>query len=82
MGVYYGDTVTMMVEGEPRRFRGATVSAGAISALGVAPLLGRTFVDADNQPGAPRTVILSYQFWQREHGGDPGIVGRSPDHGR
>jgi predicted permease len=76
MGAYYGDTVTMMVEGEPRRFRGATVSAGAISALGVAPLLGRTFVDADNQPGAPRTVILSYQFWQREHGGDPGIVGR------
>ncbi len=45
--------------------------------LGVTPLLGRTFTRADDRPGAPATVILSYQLWQTEFGGDPFIVGRS-----
>jgi len=45
--------------------------------FGVAPLMGRTFNDADDQTGAEPVVVLSYGFWQRRFNGDAGIVGRS-----
>jgi putative ABC transport system permease protein len=45
--------------------------------LGVAPLIGRAYTDADDQAGADPVVVLSYGFWQRRFNGDPGIVGRS-----
>ena len=37
---------------------------------------GRTFVAADDAPGAPAVLVLSYKYWQRSFGGDPNIVGR------
>jgi len=42
----------------------------------VKPLLGRTFDAADDRRRAPRTLILSHGFWQRQFGGDPQAVGR------
>ena len=45
--------------------------------FGVAPLLGRTFTDADDQSGAEPVVVLSYGFWQRRFNGDASMVGRS-----
>ncbi len=44
--------------------------------LGVKPLLGRTFTEEENRAGFGSAMILSYETWQREFGGDPGIVGR------
>jgi predicted permease len=44
--------------------------------FGVAPLMGRTFTDADDQAGADPVAVLSYGFWQRRFNSDPGIVGR------
>jgi predicted permease len=45
--------------------------------FGDAPLIGRTFSDADDQPGAEPVVVMSYGFWQRRFAGDPRTVGRS-----
>jgi putative ABC transport system permease protein len=44
--------------------------------LGVAPILGRTFLPDEDRPQAERTVILSYGLWQRRFGADPNIVGQ------
>jgi predicted permease len=44
--------------------------------FGVAPLVGRTYTDADDQAGAAEVAVLSYGFWQRHFNGDPAIVGR------
>ena len=38
---------------EPERVQGAAVSAGLFRLLGIAPVLGRDFVEADDRPGAP-----------------------------
>jgi predicted permease len=46
--------------------------------LGVAPLLGRGFIDSDAPEGQdPQPVVLlSYKFWQRHFAGRPDIVGK------
>jgi len=54
----------------------AVVSANFFDVLGVKPLLGRTFVPADESHGAGAVLILSHGYWTARHGGDPGIVGR------
>lgn len=54
-----------------------SVGGNFFDLLGATPLLGRTFHPDDDRRGAARTVVLSYAFWQRQFGGDPGAVGRT-----
>jgi putative ABC transport system permease protein len=77
MGVYHFESITITTSGEPRRLTGTSVSGDLFHTLGVAPVAGRTFTDADDLDGAPGTIVLSYRLWQTEFGGDPGIIGRS-----
>lgn len=58
------------------RVETAVVSANFFDVLGVKPLLGRTFVAADETPGGAAVLILSYKYWQAHQGGDPHIVGK------
>src|SRR5580700_1276693 len=58
------------------RVQAAVVSGNFFDVLGVKPLLGRTFVDADDQPNAAPVIVLSYKFWQQHRNGDPAIVGK------
>jgi putative ABC transport system permease protein len=62
---------------EPDRVRTGVVSANFFDVLGVKPQLGRSFVPEDDKPGAPPVLILSYKYWQQNHGGDPNIIGRA-----
>jgi putative ABC transport system permease protein len=71
--------------GAAERIRGVTISPSLLHTLGVAPLLGRTFIDAEDPIEAQANVIiLSYRMWQRRFGGDPDIVGKALllDHAR
>ena len=61
---------------EPIQVSGAGVTADFFRVLGVAPLLGRTFVRGEDAVGAAPVVVLTYGFWQRQYGGDPSAVGR------
>jgi predicted permease len=61
---------------EPERVSTGVVSASFFDVLGVTPLHGRAFQDADDKPGAPAVLMLSHAYWKRSFGGDPGIVGR------
>jgi predicted permease len=61
---------------EPERLQGRLVSAEFFSTLGIKPLLGRDFLAEDDRSGATPAVILSYGFWQRRFGNDPGIIGK------
>ena len=53
------------------------VSGSFFRTLGVTPLLGRGFTDADDRPAAPRTVVLPYSTWQRWFSGREDILGQS-----
>jgi|ERR1043166_4287894 predicted permease len=64
--------------GEARYAEGLYVSGEFFSQLGVEAVLGRTFTaQDDSQTCAGAGAVLSYAFWQREFGGDPGILGHS-----
>jgi predicted permease len=52
------------------------VSGGFLGALGVVPMLGRGFTDADDTPAAPRAVMLTYATWWDRFAGRQDIVGQ------
>ena len=58
---------------------GMVVTTNFFGRLGLRPVLGRTFVDAEaadpNTP--PRAIVLGYERWQKSFGGDPGILGKT-----
>lgn len=67
----YGNT-TVTVAGEtlfPERLRGARVTTNLFSVLGVTPVLGRDFTEADAAAGAPAVAIVNYRQWQSRFGG-------------
>src|SRR5437588_9470862 len=55
--------------------QGESISADLFPLLGVQPILGRAFLPKEDEPGN-YVVILSYELWQRQFGGDRGIIGQ------
>ncbi len=68
-GVSRGDRARLVL--------GEVVTGNYFTTLGVSARLGRTFLAGDDAPDAPRTVVLSNRYWQREFGGEPSAVGRT-----
>jgi putative ABC transport system permease protein len=59
------------------RILGQTVSPTMFRALGVEPLMGRTFTEAEDQVDqVSPVVLLSYRSWMRRFQGDPAILGK------
>ena len=52
------------------------VSARFFDVLGVRPIAGRTFVEADEGP-TNAVVVMSEALWRRRFGADPTLVGRT-----
>lgn len=76
IGLWRDSAVTVTGLAEPERLGALRVTGGILGLLGVPPLLGRSFTAADDLPGSPPTVILTYGYWQVRFGGDPGVLGR------
>src|ERR1700690_4186217 len=71
-------TGTLTGEGEPEQVIGLRVTTNFLSMLGARPVLGRTFTAAEGAGQARYPVaVLSYGYWQRRFGGDPGIIGKT-----
>jgi putative ABC transport system permease protein len=77
IGMWQGDSSAVTGTAEPQQVDGVDITQGVLPILGVQPFLGRLFSQADDSAGAPRTVILSYAYWQTKYGGDRSVIGRS-----
>jgi predicted permease len=64
--------------GEPEQVRTLTVTYETLQLLGIQPMLGRWFSEADDSPetAGPDPVILTYGYWQRRFGGAESAIGR------
>ncbi len=51
------------------------VSGNFFTTFGIGPYAGRVLTDQDDTAGAAPVVVMSYQAWQSEYGGDPAVVG-------
>ncbi len=69
--------VNLTGDGDPERVSAASVTANLFSTLGVSPIRGRVFSEAEDVPNGPKVVVIGHGLWQRRYAGDPGIVGRS-----
>ena len=63
--------------GEGRYAEGLYVSGDFFRVLGVNALRGRVFTAADDSAACTTGAVVSHAFWQRELGGDPGVLGRT-----
>ena len=63
--------------GQPERVGVAQIDSSFLHTLEVAPLIGREFSDADQEPGNNHVVILNYALWQSLFAGAPDVLNRN-----
>jgi putative ABC transport system permease protein len=60
---------------EPARVQAQRVTHTLFETLGVSPLAGRTFTEAEDRPSAENVAVISHELWQRSFGHDPRTLG-------
>jgi putative ABC transport system permease protein len=74
LGAFTPATYTLTGVGDAERLPVGKASAGFFDALGVAPLLGRTFrADDDSEP----VTVITEEWWTQQFARDANILGRS-----
>ncbi|HTR39596.1 MAG TPA: ABC transporter permease [Bryobacteraceae bacterium] len=69
---------TMNVGFRAERATGSVVSSNYFEALGIRPILGRTFSPSEDVGrNAHPVVVISYQMWTDHYKRDPDIIGRT-----
>lgn len=76
ISVYRSWQPTLTDGRRPERLDGQRVSAGYFQVLGVPPVRGRDFQDADDRAGSANVVIISDGLWRQRFDSDPSVVGR------
>ena len=57
---------------------GMAVTPDYFRVVGLTPVLGRTFVEADVPAASPaQVIVIGYDLWQRKFDADPAIVGKT-----
>ena len=57
--------VTVTGSRSPEAVPSVEVTHELLEMLGADPILGRSFIEADDLPGSAPTAVISYAFWQR-----------------
>jgi putative ABC transport system permease protein len=60
----------------PEWLDGEMLTYDAVQAVGVKPILGRWFTRDEDQAGHDKTILISYDLWQRRFNGRPDVLGR------
>ncbi len=68
-------TVNLSDGTNPERYDGALITPEAFSLLRVRPFMGRVLQPADNVPGAPDVMLISYSVWKNRFASDPQVIG-------
>lgn len=70
-----GSMVLANADGSTEAVRRQWVTAGIFDVLGLAPVLGRGFSEADDKAGLD-SVVLSESYWRTRFAADPNLIGR------
>ena len=76
-GVIAGETTLTPERGEPVRLAGMRVTHGFLPLVGVFPIVGRSFTEADDRQDGPTVALISERLWDRLFTRDPGVTGQT-----
>ena len=71
---FRSDIVDLTGRGEPVRVAGTQTTAGFFDVFDAPPLLGRTYHEATDKPGAA-VAVIGEAIWRQQFGADPGVIG-------
>jgi putative ABC transport system permease protein len=77
MAAFANASFTLTGPEEPERLIGAQTTASFFDVLGVQPLAGRVYGEAEEVPGKDRVVVISHGLWQRRFAGASDVAGRT-----
>jgi len=69
------NTGTLLGQGEPEIVHAAMAGSNLFSTMGIQPLAGRAFTDAEER-GKQKVALISEDLWRRKFAADPAVVGR------
>ncbi len=75
MGGFLRGQLELSGNGDPAQIASARLSADVFPTLGVAPMLGRTFTQQEDDQGQT-VAVLSYGLWKSRFQGDPAVIGQ------
>ncbi len=76
LAAHYTGTLGLRGSEEAIQLAATFITWDGLQILGAEPVLGRNFVEEDDQLGAPLAAIVSHRVWEERLGGDAGIVGQ------
>lgn len=74
---HHSMTFNLLGEGEPEEVRTGVVDHTFFDMMGITPVLGRGFTEAEDRGAADAVIVLSHAYWQSRFGGDPKVLGRT-----
>ena len=75
LGAYQQTGFEFSGPSEPAQVSASRLSASVFQALGVSPLMGRTFTKQEDK-GSQQLAVISYQMWHTRFHGEANIVGQ------
>lgn len=75
VGAYRQVGFELSGQGEPEQISAARLNASVFEALGVSPLLGRTFTKQE-EDDRQQIAVISYQMWRKRFSGDTDVLGK------
>jgi hypothetical protein len=77
LGAQRSEQMNLVVDGQPSAITALWVTPDLLPAFGVGTILGRPFTADEYHKGSEGTVVLlSYQTWQQQFGGEASVIGR------
>jgi predicted permease len=66
---------TLLGQGDPEIVHGTMASSNLFPTMGIEPIVGRNFTDAEERGKRP-VAVMSESLWRRKFAADPAIVGK------
>jgi putative ABC transport system permease protein len=74
LGGYQTAAYELSGVGDPAQVNASRMTAGVFRTVGIAPLMGRTFTQQEDDQ-SQQVIVLSYSLWQSRFHGDPHVLG-------
>jgi putative ABC transport system permease protein len=69
------NTATLLGQGEPEVIHGTMASSNLFPTVGIQPIVGRSFSDAEDR-AKQQVAVISEDLWRRKFASDPAIAGK------